>query len=129
MVNRAVHKGGGGGWHKASVSDCLPLGAPIGLSPLLILTLCGPECVLVVSTEPLGDLSCLTAAGSALSETRQPIKGGGGQTFVTPTETGLLSASWSWDFLHFKSWRLAVGSWWLTGVGNGSWRLMAVGGG
>ena len=29
---------GGGGWHKASVSDCLPL-APIGLSPLLILTL------------------------------------------------------------------------------------------
>ena len=33
----------GGGWHKASVSDCLPLAAPIGLSPLLILTLCGPE--------------------------------------------------------------------------------------
>ena len=28
-----------GGWHKASVSDCLPLAAPIGLSPLLILTL------------------------------------------------------------------------------------------
>ena len=43
----------GGGWHKASVSDCLPLAAPIGLSPLLILTLCGPERVLVVSTEPL----------------------------------------------------------------------------
>ena len=41
---------GGGGWHKASVSDCLPLAAPIGLSPLLILTLCGPERVLVVST-------------------------------------------------------------------------------
>ena len=35
--------GGGGGWHKPSVSDCLPLAAPIGLSPLLILTLCGPE--------------------------------------------------------------------------------------
>ena len=34
---------GGGGWHKASVSDCLPLAAPIGLSLLLILTLCGPE--------------------------------------------------------------------------------------
>ena len=33
--------GGGGCWHKASVSDCLPLAAPIGLSPLLILTLCG----------------------------------------------------------------------------------------
>ena len=39
--------GGGGGWHKASVFDCLPLAAPIGLSPLLILTLCGPERVLV----------------------------------------------------------------------------------
>ena len=34
-------------WHKASVSDCLALAAPIGLSPLLILTLCGPKCVLV----------------------------------------------------------------------------------
>ena len=44
---------GGGSWHKASVSDCLPLAAPIGLSPLLILTLCGPERVLVVSTKPL----------------------------------------------------------------------------
>ena len=51
---------GGGGWHKASVSDCLPLAAPIGLSPLLILTLCGSERVLVVSTEPLDDFSCLT---------------------------------------------------------------------
>ena len=28
-------EGGGGVWHKASVSDCLPLAAPIGLSPLL----------------------------------------------------------------------------------------------
>ena len=55
--------GGGGGWHKASVSDCLPLVAPIGLSPLLILTLCGPERVLVVSTEPPDDLSCLTTPG------------------------------------------------------------------
>ena len=52
--------GGGGGWHKAWVSDWLPLAAPIGLSPLLILTLCGPERVLVVSTEPPDDLSCLT---------------------------------------------------------------------
>ena len=41
---------GGGGWHKASVSDYLALAAPIGLSPLLILTLRGPERVLVVST-------------------------------------------------------------------------------
>ena len=38
-----AREGGGGGWHKASVSDCLPLAAPIGLSPLLFLTLCGPE--------------------------------------------------------------------------------------
>ena len=45
-------RGWGGGWHRASVSDCSPLAAPIGLSPLLILTLCGPERVLVVSTEP-----------------------------------------------------------------------------
>ena len=55
--------GGGEGWHKASVSDCLPLAVPIGLSPLLILTLCGPEHVLVVSTEPPDDLSCLTTPG------------------------------------------------------------------
>ena len=53
----------GGDWHKASVSDCLPLAAPIGLWPLLILTLCGPERVLVVSTEPPDDLSCLTTPG------------------------------------------------------------------
>ena len=52
--------GGGGGWHKASVSNCLPLAAPIGLSPLHMPTLCGPERVLVVSTEPPDDLSCLT---------------------------------------------------------------------
>ena len=50
----------GGVWH---ISDCLPLAAPIGLSPLLILTLCGPERVLVVSTEPPDDLSCLTTPG------------------------------------------------------------------
>ena len=56
-------QGGGKGWHKASVSGCLPLAAPIGLSPLLILTLCGPERVLVVSTEPPDDLSCLTTPG------------------------------------------------------------------
>ena len=42
---------------------CLPLAAPIGLSPLHILTLCGPERVLVVSTEPPDDLSCLTTPG------------------------------------------------------------------
>ena len=42
---------------------CLPLTAPIGLSPLHIPTLCGSESVLVVSTEPLDDLSCLTTPG------------------------------------------------------------------
>ena len=41
----------------------LPLAAPIGLSPLHTLTLCGPERVLVVSTEPPDDLSCLTTPG------------------------------------------------------------------
>ena len=50
--------GGGGGWHEAMVLVCLPLAAPIGLSPLHLLTLCGSECVLVVSTEPLDDLTC-----------------------------------------------------------------------
>ena len=33
--------GAGGVWHKAWASGCWPLAAPIGLSPLLILTLCG----------------------------------------------------------------------------------------
>ena len=60
---------GGWGGHKASVLGCLPLAAPIGLSPLPILTLCGPERVLVVSTEPLDDVSCLTTAGLAVPET------------------------------------------------------------
>ena len=32
-------------------------------SPLFILTLCGSKCVLVVSTEPPDDLSCLTTPG------------------------------------------------------------------
>ena len=61
MVTLAL--GGGGGWHKAWASGCLPLAAPIGLSPLHIPTLCGPERVLVVSTEPPDDLSCLTTPG------------------------------------------------------------------
>ena len=66
--------GGGGGWHKASVLGYLPLAVPIGLLPLLNLTLCGSERVLVVSTEPLDDLSCLTTPGSAVLE---PWGGGG----------------------------------------------------
>ena len=55
--------GGGGGWHKALELGCVPLAAPMGLSPLHILTLCGSERVLVVSTEPPDDLSCLTTPG------------------------------------------------------------------
>ena len=35
----------------------------MGLSPMLILTLCGSERVLVVSTEPPDDLSCLATPG------------------------------------------------------------------
>ena len=71
--------GGGGGWHKASVSDCLPLAAPIGLSPLLILTLCGSERVLVVQTEPPDDLSCLTTPGVGCpGDGLLPVSGGGG---------------------------------------------------
>ena len=64
-MGQVVFPGGalGGGGGKASVSGCLPLAAPIGLSPLLILTPCGPERVLVVSTEPPEDLSCLTTPG------------------------------------------------------------------
>ena len=60
IVARHHLTGGGGVWHKASASDCLPLAAPIGLSPL---TLCASERVLVVSTEPPDDLSCLTTLG------------------------------------------------------------------
>ena len=33
------------------------------LTPLLILTICGSEYVLVVSTEPLDDLCCFTTRG------------------------------------------------------------------
>ena len=78
--NGCVGGGGGGVWHKASVSDCLPLAAPMGLSPLLILTLWGPERVLVVSTEPPDDLSCLTTP-SRPSRRADPVAvgvGGGG---------------------------------------------------
>ena len=56
-------RGGGRGWHKVLISLCLPLAAPIGLSPLLILTLCGSEHVLVALTEPPDDLSCLITPG------------------------------------------------------------------
>ena len=58
-----ILRGEGGIRHKAMVLVCLPLAAPIGLLPLHIPTLCGSERVLVVSTEPLGDLSSLTTPG------------------------------------------------------------------
>ena len=54
---------GGGGAQGLGIRLVCLLAAPIGLSPLLILTLCGPERVLVVSTEPPDDLSCLTTPG------------------------------------------------------------------
>ena len=53
----------GRGWHEAMMLVHLPLAAPTGLSPLHIPTLCGSERVLVVSTEPPDDLSCLTTPG------------------------------------------------------------------
>ena len=84
---RSLWSEGGGGWHKDSVSDCLPSAAPIGLSPLLILTLCGPERVLVVSTGPPDDLSCLTTPGvgcprdGAVAHLRDIRVWGGGLVF------------------------------------------------
>ena len=66
----------GGGGLAEGLSDCLPLAAPIGLLPLLILTLCGSERVLVVSTEPPDDLSCLTTPG--VGRPRDGLRGGGG---------------------------------------------------
>ena len=41
-------------------------GGGVGIPPLHIPTLCGPERVLVVSTEPLDDLSCSTTPGPAV---------------------------------------------------------------
>ena len=80
-------KRGGGDWHKASVVGCLSLAAPIGLSPLHILTLCGSECVLVVSTEPLDDLSCLTTPGLAVPDGLLPVPGEGGGVAEVRTST------------------------------------------
>ena len=54
-----VPRGRGWGVGEAMVLVCVPLAVPTGLSPLLIL----PERVLVVSTEPPDDLSCLTTPG------------------------------------------------------------------
>ena len=76
-----IGESGGGGWHKVSVFGHLPLAAPIGISPLHILTLCGSERVLVVSTEPLDDLSCLTTSGVGRpgdGAVARAVRGGGG---------------------------------------------------
>ena len=52
----------------------LPLAVPIGLLPLRILTLCGSERVLSVSTETLDELSCLTTLGWAVPEMGCPCR-------------------------------------------------------
>ena len=51
------------------VEGCFPLAAPIGLSPINILTLYGFELCLVVPTDPLDDVSYLTTLGSAIPKT------------------------------------------------------------
>ena len=60
---------------------------------------------------------------------RLSLKGGGGRPSSRQqkrTFTGTLSAAWSWGFLYFKGWRLAVGGWRRLAVGG--WWLAAVGG-
>ena len=64
--------GGGVGTRPRYLIVCL-LAAPIGLSPLLILTLCGRERVLAVSTEPLDDLSCLNTPGVGCPGRRRAV--------------------------------------------------------
>ena len=81
--------GGGGGLAQGLGIRLFAFGGAIGLSPLLILTLCGPERGLVVSTEPPDDLSCWTTRvvdqvhPDAPSESmREFAEGGGvGRTF------------------------------------------------
>ena len=60
------------------VLACLPLAAPIGLSPLYIPTLCGSEHILVVSMEPLDDLSGWSLRTIFLYTTLMSLGGGGG---------------------------------------------------
>ena len=71
---------------------CLPLAAPIGLSPLYIPTLCGSKRGLVVSTEPLDDLSCLTTPGPAIQARgrggwHKAQRGGGSSSCATGNGT------------------------------------------
>ena len=81
---RSPGGGKGGGGHEAMVLVCLPLAAPIGLSPSHSLTLCGSERVLVVSTEPPDDLSCLTGRLSQRQAVARLWKEGGGGAGTTP---------------------------------------------
>ena len=103
----ASEEGGGGFWHKASVSDCLPLAAPIGLSPLLIPTLCEPERVLVVSMEPPDDLSCLTTPGGrpprrrAVARAVDPVHRKGGGCAIKAKGTG--GAAWRLQCIAVRS--------------------------
>ena len=60
-------KRGGGGLARGHGAGLFAVG--VGLSPLHIPTLCGSKRGLVVSTEPLDDLSCLTTPGPAVLET------------------------------------------------------------
>ena len=93
--------GWGGGWHKASVSDCLPLAAPIGLSALLILTLCGPERVLVVSTEPLDDL--LFWGGGVIHAFHSPSPGGNvGKADQTKRSPSMLNTMLLWSAFQWS---------------------------
>ena len=68
---RAVLPQEGGGLARGHGAGLFAVGGaywPIGLSPLYIPILCGFKRVLVVWTEPLDDMSCLTTPGSAVSE-------------------------------------------------------------
>ena len=71
----------------------LPLAAPIGLSPLHILTLRGPERVLVLSTEPPDDLSCLTTRSRGW---------GGGSSTLDGTESDPLRMAHRHIPIHFS---------------------------
>ena len=77
----------------ASIFGCLPLAARIGLSPLLILTPCGSKCVLVVSTEPLDDVSCWTTPGVGCpGDGLLPVpltRGGGGASPVVVSRSNI----------------------------------------
>ena len=75
---------------------CLPLAAPTGLSPLHIPTLCGSECGLVMSVEPLGCLVLFDYSGVGCPRdgllpvplTMQDGGGGGYDAITSPKQGG-----------------------------------------